>query len=465
MGSNAIVPIHARRGSNLRGLRIAVEYIDPKALVPPSRKLRQRSPRQLKRLARSIEDFGFLVPVLVDEDLSIVAGDGRVEAAKLLALPVIPIIRIDHLTKAQQRLFAIADNVTPQGVDWVPGALTLELKELKLIEPELDLTSSGLSIVQIDTMFGRARTQELADADDVLPPLVPEPVSRVGDRWRLGRHVLGCGDARGAAFLTGLLEGRQARLLLGDAPWNLKIEGVVSGKGKTKHLDFVMAAGEMSRAEFVRFLTEAITAAQASLVDGALVYLFMDWRNLDALAEAAAECGLVQKNLLVWCKDNAGLGLLYRSQHELIALYKYGGAPHTNNMRMGEDGRNRSNLLFYPGANSFGKGRSEALKSHPTSKPVSLLADILLDVTAPGEIVIDPFGGSGSTLIAAERMDRVCVMIELHPPYVDGIIRRYEKLCGTGATHFDTGKTFAEVAAERLTPMITPLLSGATHDG
>lgn len=224
----------------------------------------------------------------------------------------------------------------------------------------------------------------------------------------------------------------------------------MSGKGKTKHLDFVMGAGEMSRAEFVTFLTEAIAAAQASLLDGALVYLFMDWRNLDVLAEAANACRLVQKNLLIWCKDNAGLGLLYRSQHELIALYKNGEAPHTNNIRMGEDGRNRTSLLFYPGANSFGKGRNAALTSHPTSKPISILADIILDVTAPGEVVLDTFGGSGSPLIAAERMERSCCMVELHPPYVDGIIRRYEALFGTDAVHIDTGQTFAEIAAERL---------------
>jgi DNA modification methylase len=462
MGTNATSTSDARRGHNLAGLRVSVDYVAPETLKPAPRKLRRRSPRQLKRLVRSIEEFGFLVPVLVDEELEIVAGEGRVEAAKLIGLSAIPIIRVEHLTEAQRRLFTIADNVAPQGVEWEQGALTLELRELQLLEPTLDLTSSGLSIVEIDTMFGRARTQDLADADDALPQVESEPVSRVGDRWRLGRHILGCGDARDAAFVASLLEGQQARLFLTDSPWNLKIEGVVSGKGKTKHVDFVMGAGEMTRAEFIVFLAASIEAAQSILVDGALVYMFMDWRNLDALAEAAIVRGLVQKNLLIWCKDNAGLGQLYRSQHELIALYKHGEAAHINNVRMGQDGRNRSNLMFYPGANSFGKGRDEALASHPTSKPVSILADIILDVTAPGEIVIDTFGGSGSTLIAAERMDRTCCMAELHPPYVDGIIRRFEALFGTAAVHVDTGQTFAQVTAERLA--CSAILPEAGHE-
>ena len=435
--------------TNFAGVAVEVEYVALERLLPASRSLRKRSPRQLQRLARSIDDFGFFVPVLVDETFRIIAGNGRVEAAKMLGIAEVPVIRVEHLTEGQRRLFAIADNVTPQGVEWQPGELVLELKEIQLLEPNLALTSSALSLVQIDTMFGRARTEELAEQDDQLAKPEIEVVSVVGDRWRLGRHVLGCGDARDAAFIAGLLDGRPARLLLTDSPWNLKIEGVVSGKGKHKHLDFVMAAGEMSDEEFVVFLREALGAAQEVLLDGALLYLFIDWRSLEALGAAAAAQDLVQKNLLVWCKDNAGLGSLYRSQHELIALYKHGTAPHLNNLRMGEDGRNRTNVLHYPGANSFVAGRSEALKMHPTSKPVAILADILLDVTAPNDVVLDTFGGSGSTLIAAERTDRACCMVELHPPYVDGIIRRFETLTNTAAVNLESGLTFVETATQR----------------
>lgn len=242
---------------------------------------------------------------------------------------------------------------------------------------------------------------------------------------------------------------RQARIMLSDPPWNLKIKGVVSGQGKIKHEDFAMAAGEMKRPEFVAFLSDFIQAGQNHLVDGALLFIFMDWRNLDALSEAAAASDLVQKNLLVWCKDNAGLGSLYRSRHELIGLYKHGDEPHTNNIELGRHGRNRSNVLFYPGVNTFSKDRKKALESHPTCKPISLLADLILDTSAPGELVLDPFGGSGSTLVAAEKTDRAACLVELDPVYSDVIIRRFVEVTGTEAVHAETGKTFAEISRER----------------
>lgn len=237
--------------------------------------------------------------------------------------------------------------------------------------------------------------------------------------------------------------------MLTDPPWNLKIEGVVSGQGKVKHQDFVMGAGEMSKSTFVAFLTHFIQAGQHHLLDGALLFIFMDWRNLHALDAAAESSGLQQKNLLVWCKDNAGLGSLYRSRHELVGLYKHGKAPHTNNILMGRHGRNRSNVIFAPGANTFTKDRQKALESHPTSKPPGLLADFILDTTAPEDLVLDQFGGSGSTLIAAEKTDRDACLVELDPIYADVIIRRFERVTGQQAIHVETGKTFADIALER----------------
>jgi DNA modification methylase len=384
--------------------------------------------------------------------MRIVAGVSRWEAALLLELSTIPVIRVEHLTEGQLRLFAIADNKLPEGVEWIDDELRIELAEIELLEPELDLTSSGLVIAEIDGLYGRHRTRELADFDD-LPELEPgEPVNQIADVWNLGRHVFGCGDARDPAFLSRILGGRKVRILLSDPPWNLKIEGVVSGNGRVKHDDFVMAAGEMSKATFITFLTEFIQTAKAHLVEGALAYIFMDWRNLDALTAAANACDLAQKNLLIWCKENASLGSLYRSRHELIGLYKHGDAPHINNIKLGKHGRNRSNVLFYPGVNSFSKGRGKALETHPTCKPISLLADLILDTSAPGDLILDPFGGSGSTLIAAEKTERTACLIELDPIYADGIIRRFEKLTGQSAIHADSGKTFSEVAADRRTP-------------
>lgn len=396
-----------------------------------------------------MDEFGCLVPIIVDSQMQIVAGHGRWEAAKLLEMASVPIIRVEHLTEAQLRLFAIADNKLPEGVEWDQDQLRIELAEIELLAPELDLSSSGFSIAEIDTLYGRHRTNELSEYDEPAPETDSEPINRVGDVWRLGRHVLGCGDARDGALIARMLDGRQVRVLLSDPPWNLKIEGVVSGNGRKKHSDFVMAAGEMTKPAFTAFLTDFIQVAKPHLLGGALLYIYMDWRNYDALVAAAVTAGLEQKNMLVWCKDNPGMGSMYRSQHELIGLFKHGSEAHTNNINLGRHGRNRANCLFYPGVNSFGKGRDKLLQTHPTCKPVSMLADLLLDSSASGEIVLDPFGGSGSTLIAAEKVNRIACLSELDPKYADAIIRRFEKVTGIAAVHAGSGQTFAEAEAQR----------------
>jgi len=461
MADHSSEPTGSLRPTNKAGVSLQVEYLTPSQLKPTPRQLRRRTRQHVQRIARSMSDFGCLVPIIVDADLSIVAGHGRWEAAKLLELTSVPVIRVEHLTEAQLRLFAIADNKLPEGVEWDNDALRIELGEIELVAPELDLSSSGFAIAEIDTMYGRHRVSELGDDDKQVEPLEGEPISRLGDRWQLGRHTLGCGDARDEVLLADLLAGRRVRALVSDPPWNLKIEGVVSGNGKKKHADFVMAAGEMTKPAFTAFLANFLDAAKPHLVDGALLYVYMDWRNYDALVAAAVTVGLEQKNLLVWCKDNAGMGSMYRSQHELIGFFKHGSAPHTNNINLGRHGRNRANVLFYPGVNSFGKGREAALASHPTCKPIGMLADLLLDCSAPGEVVLDQFGGSGSTLIAAERVDRVACLIELDPKYVDVIVRRFEKVTGTAAVHVQSGLTFAQVEADRSAP---PELAAAPEE-
>ena len=434
--------------SNFGGINLAVTYLNPDTLTPPTRQVRRRTKAHIGRIARSISDFGMLNPIIVDGQLNVVAGVSRWEAAKLLGQTSVPVIRVEHLTEAQLRLFAIADNKLPEGVEWLGDQLLIEFQEIELLEPQIDLTTSGYAIAEIDQLYGQARAAELSEYDDPPKPQII-PINRIGDIWKLGRHILGCGDARDRELLRSLLGERRARIMLTDPPWNLKIEGVVSGQGKVKHQDFVMGAGEMSKSTFVAFLTHFIQAGQHHLLDGALLFIFMDWRNLHALDAAAESSGLQQKNLLVWCKDNAGLGSLYRSRHELVGLYKHGKAPHTNNILMGRHGRNRSNVIFAPGANTFTKDRQKALESHPTSKPPGLLADFILDTTAPEDLVLDQFGGSGSTLIAAEKTDRDACLVELDPIYADVIIRRFEQVTGQQAIHVETGKTFADIALER----------------
>lgn len=452
MGTKFQTSTALSRGSNFGGVQLRVDYVSPELLKPPSRQVRRRTREQTERIARSMNDFGCLVPIIVDSEMRIVAGLGRWEAAKLLGLTTLPIIRVEHLTEAQLRLFSIADNKLPEGVRWLKDELLLEFAEIEILQPEVDLSSSGFQIAEIDTLYGQHRHTDVCGLDEPEELADGEPTNRVGDTWALGkdkRHRLGCGDARDGVFISTLLGERQARIVLCDPPWNLKIEGVVSGNGRVKHRDFVMAAGELSKEEFTAFLGDFLCVAQQHLVDGALLYVFMDWRNLDALSAAAFGCGLEQKNLLVWCKDNAGQGSMYRSRHELVGLYKHGKAPHLNNIAMGRHGRNRSNVLFYPGVNSFSSGRKAALESHPTCKPASMLADIILDTSAPDDLILDPFGGSGSTMIAAEVTNRTSYLVELDPRYADSIIKRVEQHTGEPAIHLATGCTFAEVTAER----------------
>lgn len=255
-------PTGSSRLNNKTGVVLRVENVTPSLLKPAARQLRKQTREHVKRIARSMDEFGCLVPIIVDSQMRIVAGHGRWEAAKLLEMSSVPIIRVEHLTEGQLRLFAIADNKLPEGVEWNQDELRIELAEIELLAPELDLSSSGFAIAEIDTMYGRHRTNELSEYDEPAPESESEPVNRLGDMWRLGRHVLGCGDARDVEFIARVLDGRQVRVLLSDPPWNLKIEGVVSGNGRKKHTDFVMAAGEMTKPAFTAFLTDFIGAAK-----------------------------------------------------------------------------------------------------------------------------------------------------------------------------------------------------------
>ncbi|MET0373754.1 MAG: DNA modification methylase [Rhizorhabdus sp.] len=439
-----------QRSSNLAGLRIAVEYVPVARLKQPPHATRRHPKQQIRRIARSIVEHGFLVPVTVYADNVIASGAARVAAASLAGLNDVPVIRIEHLTDEQARLFAIADNKLAEGASWDLDALRVEFGEIALASPEIDLDGSGFSIGERDVLVGRHRTDELADLDDRPEAAVAaKAVSRLGDVWRLGRHRLVCGDAQDAGVLAAAVDGQPVRTVLSDLPYNVKIAGNVSGLGETVHGEFAMASGEMTKPQFGDFLTGVIAAMQPHMVDGGLAYLFMDWRHIDDLIGAAARCDLAYLNLLVWAKTNAGMGSHYRSAHELIGLFKSGGGKHTNTVQLGAHGRNRKNVLHYPGVNTFTKGRKAALKLHPTVKPVALIADLILDSSAPGEVILDPFGGSGTTLIAAEKTDRTAALVEISPAYVDVTIRRFEAATGEQAVLDGDGRAFAEITAER----------------
>jgi DNA modification methylase len=283
-----------------------------------------------------------------------------------------------------------------------------------------------------------------------LTPAEGPSVAKPGDLWLLGEHRILCGDSLDPRSYERLLGGERAAMVFTDPPYNVPIEGHVSGLGAVKHREFSMASGEMSEAQFTDFLTRLCKLAAQHSDDGSLHYVFMDWRHLAELLAAGKAAYSELKNLCVWAKTNAGMGSLYRSQHELVAVFKNGKSSHHNNVQLGRFGRHRSNLWTYPGMTSIARATDEGalLEMHPTVKPVRLVADAILDASARRDIVLDPFLGSGTTLIAAERVGRRARGIELDPAYVDVAIRRWQRDTGNTAVHADRQKTFDELVAE-----------------
>jgi len=434
---------------NLRELTVEARPL--RGLKPNPRNARTHSKRQLKAIVDSIKAFGFTNPVLVDDGGMILAGHGRFEAAKLLGLDKVPTIRISDLSDAQKRAYVLADNKLAERSGWDRETLAAELGELSIMLPELgysvDLT--GFEVGEIDSLLADGEEEKAASRDDEVGPAPATPLTRPGDVWILGRHRVLCGDARDAGLVRKLLGDDLVDMVFTDPPYNVPVDGHVMGRGKVKHADFAMASGEMSQADFRTFLGQVLGNAAQLSRDGALHYLCMDWRHIDDLIAIGRSVFAEFKNLVVWNKTNGGQGTLYRSQHELIAVFKVADGEHVNNVELGKFGRNRSNVWTYPGVNTFKAGRMDELQAHPTVKPVALVADAIKDVTRRGAVVLDLFGGSGTTLIAAERTGRRARLIEIEPRFVDVTIKRFEDLTKADAVHADTGVTFAEVAAER----------------
>ncbi len=413
---------------------------------------RVHTDRQITQIARSIEAFGPIVPVLVDGNLQVIAGHGRIHAARLLGLKELPTIRIEHLTDLQIRAFAIADNKLTENSSWDETLLGQQLKALADVELDFSLDATGFEMGEIDVIIEGLEPASSAatDAADTIPAPASVPVTRLGDLWGLGKHRVLCGNALDAEAYAKLMEKRRANLVITDPPYNVPIDGHASGLGKKRHGNFAMAVGEMSRDEFTHFLARAFSQLVSYSVDGSLHYAFMDWRHAMEILKAGEEAYSELKALCVWVKDNGGMGSLYRSQHELVFIFKNGSESHRNNIQLGQFGRYRTNVWKYPGVNSFSRSTAEGnlLDLHPTVKPVALVADAIMDCSARGEFVLDPFLGSGTTVIAAERTGRVCYGIEVDPTYVDVTIRRWQKFTGLSAKHSISGRPFDEIAKE-----------------
>jgi DNA modification methylase len=406
----------------------SVEILPIDQLRPWPRNARTHSRKQIKQIAESIRHFGFTNPVLIDGENRILAGHGRVEAARQLGMTSVPCLRVDHLSPAEKRAYVLADNKLALNAGWDEELLALELKELMEVDIEFDVGLTGFSIAEVDQLVEGLAHEEGGDpADDRLPdPNKVEARCRPGDIWRLGSHRLVCGDSLDPAVVSALMDGERAEMVFTDPPYNVAIDGNVSGLGTIRHREFAMASGEMTRDEFTAFLSAAFANLVAHSRDGSIHFVCMDWRHMGEMLEAGQSSYSELKNLIIWAKDSGGMGSFYRSRHELIFAFKSGTAPHLNSFELGQHGRYRTNVWEYRGVNTLKAGRLDELALHPTVKPVAMIADAIKDVSHRNGIVLDLFGGSGSTLIAAHKTSRRARLCELDPVYCDRILQRWE---------------------------------------
>jgi DNA modification methylase len=434
----------------IAGLQIIDRRVEE--LKPDPNNPRRHGKKQVRQIAASIEAFGFNVPILIDREGKVIAGHGRLAACHELGWSEVPTLRLDHLTPAQARAFMIADNRLTEISTWDDRLLAEQLKDLSLSGLDFDLEITGFEVAEIDLRIASLDDppDPAEDPADFVPDAAEAPVSRLGNLWQLGRHRLLCGNALDPEAFATLMGEERAAAVFTDPPYNVPIDGHASGLGAIHHRPFPMASGEMDPAQFTDFLTQACRNLAAFSREASLHYVCMDWRHLAEMLAAGREAYGELKNLCVWVKDNGGMGSLYRSQHELILVFKQGRAPHRNNVQLGRFGRNRSNVWHYPGVNSFGRKSVEGnlLALHPTMKPVAMVADAILDCSARDDIVLDAFLGSGTTLIAAERTGRRCCGLELDLAYADTIIRRWQALTGETAHHAESGQPFDDLARE-----------------
>jgi len=432
---------------------LIVEYIDIQRLRPYPRNARTHSKKQIRQIANSIDTFGFTNPILIDEELTVLCGHGRLAGARLLGMQTVPCVKLSSMTADQKRAYVLADNKLALNGGWDEEILAIELEALSVPDLDFSVEVTGFSVPEIDTLLDGMRPQDPGDpADERLPAMAEVAVSRPGDLWVLGEHKLLCGDCRDPASFRALLGSERTEMVFTDPPYNVPIDGL----GKQQHREFAMASGEMSPEEFTKFLNEIFRHLATFSTDGSIHYVCMDWRHIGEVLGASKIAYAELKNLCVWAKDNGGMGSFYRSRHELIFVFKSGTAPHINNFELGQHGRHRTNVWNYRGMNSRGTERLEGLALHPTVKPVALIADAIKDVSRRQGIVLDCFAGSGSTLIAAHKTARRARLIEIDPLYVDRIIRRWEAYAKDDAILEATQQSFSEVSRERLNQRTLP---------
>jgi DNA modification methylase len=418
-------------------------------LKPHPKNVRVHPNKEIQLLAENIKLIGFTNPILIDENDIILCGHARVAASERIGLREVPVVVLKGLTELQKRTCLLADNKLADKAGYDRSALAIEIKDLGHLftEAGLDFELTGFEAAEIDGILGDLVDPEQDPADE-LPSIIRVPVSRKGDFWQLGAHRLLCGDATSSADVCRLMARQRAAMIIADAPYNLKIKSI-QGRGKIKHREFAQASGEMSSSEFTKFLNNSMALAAQHSIDGSLHFWFMDWRHVKEILLAGTKVYAELKNIVVWVKTSAGQGSFYRSQHEFVFAFLRGEAQLVNNVNLGRHGRNRSNVWSYPGANSFRAGRMDDLAIHPTIKPVALVADAMRDCSRRGDLILDPFMGSGTTILAAERVGRRGYGLEIDPLYVDASVRRWQNFTKRDAILKGTGQTFDEVSAGR----------------
>jgi DNA modification methylase len=431
-------------GRKVRKRFLSIQYRKLESLKLDPQNPRIHSAKQIRQMAHSMRTFGFIVPVLIDRNGQVLAGHGRVFAAKEEGMDEIPTICIDYLTEAQRRAFMIADNRLTENSEWDAKLLGEQLKFLCEVELDFNIDVVGFETAEIDLHIQGLEEDAKEDAADVVPEMsLSEPISKTGDVWCLDKHRVLCGNALTAADYEILMNRKKAHVAFTDPPYNVKVNGHVVTRANKRHREFPMATGEMTDQEFEHFLTQALRNLATNALEGSIHFVCMDWRHMTQLHAAGRRVFSALENICVWAKTVGGMGSFYRSQHELVFVFKAGKSPHRNNIELGKHGRYRTNLWNYPSAHSFDRASSEKDLSalHPTVKPVALVADAIMDCSARGDIVLDPFLGSGTTVIAAQRTGRICYGMELDPRYVDTIVRRWQNFTGQAAVNMN-GETF-----------------------
>lgn len=422
----------------------------------PKRILKTKAEKRIETHKRFLEHEGYGLPVPIDLMNNIILGEERVEAARRLGHTHIAVVRVGDITKDTIRKLRLLEAKLSTVGELDRKQVRDTFLEVLDTEADYNLEILGFSTAEIDLTLEftdqieeSGESEQLNPEDEALPEPCEAPVSRIGDIWTANGHRLICGDATLPETYARLLQGDQAKVTVSDPPYGVKINGHVSGLGKNNHREFVQGSDKVTKKELKKLLKKSTRQFLENSQDGALIYLWMDWRGIELLLLICRKLGLTLINLCVWGKTSPSMGSYYRSQHELCAVLRVGRASHQNNVELGIHGRSRSNLWSAPGMNSFGRERDELLASHPTPKPCILFEDIIKDCTSRGDIILDGFLGSGTTLIAAEKTGRKARVIELDPIYVDVAVRRFQKRFGIEMLHEPSGKTFSEIERER----------------